>query len=388
MAQYQRKGYKFVDGGINVSTAPDMVGEDEYPYLLNMYSATAGVLQPRPGLAVSLSAGHGSIVNIKRVNNEAPGAAFPFQRFVMDSAGVLAGGENGQVDLDSGYSGNPVSMLAARPPQSAETWLYIADTVKMTKIRTDQATVQFWGISPPTQEPVVSLFTPAYKVVDNGGVGWTSGGIAGTISNPDRAPASTTILAILYDSGTTGWACVAFTNPSNNYAFLGRGAQLTFGASGEQVMAEQVFPILSNTTVGAILYDNQTTNTGLCTICMATPFRGLARDQMLQVGAEYVRVISVTVGPDGLFSFRCSTVGTIATSASISSVPAIRVYLASNHAVGTAITSVDVQALWTLGTGTTQGLGTLTHSTVVDLSQINGRPVQADDYMHVSILVD
>ncbi len=198
-------------------------------------------------------------------------------------------------------------------------------------------------------------------------------------------PASTTILAILYDTGSTGWCLLAFTNPTNNYTFIGRGAQATYGGTEASVM-EQVFTTLSSTTVAAIQYDSGTT--GLCTVQMATPFRDLERNQMLKFPSEYVRVLSVTTGPDGLSSFRCATVSTIAAGAAITSVPATRTYLALTHAAGEAVTAVGTQSTLTLAPSTTEGTGTLTLTAALDLSQMNNRPIQLDDYMHLSIRVD
>src|SRR6185312_6846797 len=212
MAKYQRKGYKFLDGGLNIATPPDLCPEDQYPYLLNLYSPTTGVLQPRPGLT-PISQGHdGSIVTVKRVNNEIPGGT-PFQRFVMDSGGMLWGGENGDVELDSGYSGRPVSMVTGRPAQSPEAWVFIADTGKMTKARTAQNEVRFWGIEPPNKEPSVAIGQPIYDIVGyiTGTPGWSAGGIAAAPTFQQRVPASTTVSAILFDSGTTGWACIVPT---------------------------------------------------------------------------------------------------------------------------------------------------------------------------------
>lgn len=381
--QFVRKTVIFGNGGVNYNAPVDLCPEDQYPYTKNVYSSQAGSVQTRPGLT-QLSAVSAARVNAKRVNNSIPGVPYAFQRFVADSAGNMHGGINGDVLLDSGFSGNPPAMVTAAPAQSPEVWMYAADSQRMRKFRTDQSTVQNIGILPPRTEPRVTLGQPQYKRLLFGTP--TPGGIAGAFPAAiDRMPTSTTIRSILYDVGTTGWACVSFTNPAGDYSFIGRGAEFTVNGVEAPVM-EQTFTTLSSTTVAAIKYDSGTT--GFCTIQMATPFSDLERNQMLQFPSEYVRVLTVTKGPDGLFSFRCITVGTVNAGDAINSIPAVRAYLHATHAAGEPITAVGVQDTFTLVAGTTQGTGTLTVVSSIDLSQMNNRPISQDDYMHVSLKVD
>jgi hypothetical protein len=380
--QFARKTSLFGDDGINFNVPVDLCPETQYPYTLNVYSSKRGTVQTRPGLTL-LSSVTAARVAAKRVNNSLPGSTYAFQRFSADAAGNMYGGLNGDVLLDSGFSGSPPAFVTAAPAQSPETWLYAADKQRMRKFRCDQATVQNIGIFPPNKEPSAVLGPPQYKQLLFGTP--TAGGIAGVPGAIDRIPASTTIRAILYDVGTTGWCCLAYTNASNDYSFIGRGAQATYGGTEASVM-EQVFTTLSATTVAGIHYDSG--STGLCTIQMSTPFTDLERNQMLQFPSEYVRVLSVTKGPDGLYSFRCSTVGTISAGNSITSIPATRTYLAATHAAGETVQAVGVSSVFTLAPTTTQGIGYLTVTSPLDLSQINGRPVTIDDYMHISIRVD
>lgn len=386
--QFNRKTFPFLEGGINLNVAPDETPDGQYPYLLNVYSQQAGTLQPRPGYT-ALSSPGSPVVGIKRVNNSIPGAVTPFERFVMLSSGFLTGGQNGGQIREAGYSGLPPSMVPAAPAQSPETWLYIADALRMRKIRVDEATAQNIGIFPPTQEPTASLGQPQYKSIQDytSASGINNFGAAAAPTTASRVPASTTIAAILYDSGASGWACVGLTNPAGDYSFLGRGAKIQFNA--ETTTIEQVFTTLSSTTIAAIHYDSGVS--GLCTIQLATPFDDLERNQMLHfaTGGIYVRVLSITKGPDGLSSLRCNTGNVnIGNGDTVTSIPSVRVYFTATHATGESVSQTVVQSSFTLGSGLTQQLGWLTVASTPDLTQINGRPVTPEDYMHISLMVD
>lgn len=384
--QFQRKPFLFGAGGINLNSPPDLCPDEQYPYALNVYSAQQGSIQPRPGLSRVSGPTIAPVVQIKRVNNSLPGAPFPFQRYIADGLGRILGGEDGSLVLDSNYSGSAPSMVTATPPQAPDTWMYVADKAQMRKLRTDQHTAQNMGIFPPTQEPQAAQFAPDDFWINLWNVPGVvaAAGIAGTPAGASRAPASTTILAILYDNVVPGWASVAFTNPTSDYSFLGRKSHLTFGS--ETAIVDQVFQVISSTTVAGIAYDSG--STGLATIQMSTPFSSLVRDQFLHLGGtEWVRVLSVTQGADGLSSFRCVTVGTIAVGAAIVSAPAARVYFNETHTAGEAVDITVTTSAFTIPI-TPERTGALTITQTSDLSQIGNRPITQDDYVHISIRVD
>src|SRR5579863_726958 len=290
MADYTRKTFKFIDGGVQTNRPVNLVDDSKYPYLKNVTKLITGALASRYGYTVYNKPGTAAINSIKRAN-DIQSAPSQFGRFVGDTSGALY--LNGAA-LDTGYSGNPLAIVPYRPLQSPRTWVYINDINQFKKYTVDGAYKYQTGIFPPNKAPVTALAAPIYADIDTflSTSGWNPTGISGPANLGTRVPAGTTILNILYDTGTTGWACVSFTNAINSYAFLGQGARLVFNA--ETAATEYVSVQLTSTTVASILYDSG--STGICSIQMNTPVQGLIRDQFLNIGSEQVRVLGVIQG--------------------------------------------------------------------------------------------
>ncbi len=58
--------------------------------------------------------------------------------------------------VDSGFSGNPISLVAFRPNTSVQPWMYVGDSNKMDKVRSDQTTFKM-GIKEPQIAPVIGV---------------------------------------------------------------------------------------------------------------------------------------------------------------------------------------------------------------------------------------
>jgi len=65
----------------------------------------------------------------------------------------------GFTQVDTGYSGNPLSLVPFRPNQSVQPWMYVGDSLKMSKVRSDGLTYKM-GIKEPQATPVI-VSTPA-----------------------------------------------------------------------------------------------------------------------------------------------------------------------------------------------------------------------------------
>src|ERR1035437_9310031 len=276
---------------------------------------------------------------------------------------------DGTVD-DTGYSGNPTMMVPFRPLQTPRPWMYISDSAKMRKVRTDGANY-LTGIVPPNQAPLIALgltqfVAPTLTLAEAG----TASGLAAT----NRI--STTISQILYDHSTIGWASIVLTTMDLN---IQPGVPILINGA-EVVLVNQVFPISSTTTIAGIAYDVGTV--GLCSVVLTAPTQEITPDSVVKLSTELVRVLAVVVGPDGIPAFRCVTTGTHAAGETGSGYASIRAYTAINHAP--AETVVNVSAAASIAPGT----GTLTATTAIDFSKAGNRPITHADHLWTSVLFD
>lgn len=209
-----------------------------------------------------------------------------------------------------------------------------------------------------------------------GTTNWTGyGAVTYTGSGTPGAPVpvvsrvNTTITQLVYDEdgATLGMASVAAASMDN----LVPGTTVEIGSAAETVIVQEVLPAIATTTIAAIIYDSGTT--GLCTI---QPTGSLAAGQIelpetsqinrrytdldqpapppvtltrtvdfpvnalvVLGGTEVVRILSIAVGPDGVQSFRCATTGTYTAGATLDGLACIRAFATTLWAIGDPITA-------------------------------------------------
>jgi hypothetical protein len=454
VAEFTRIPNKFAVSGMDLHHPPDLLPPGKCSLLFNLSpDPLNGALAMRAPIAALLTAGGGPVHSIVRLNDSVPEAVTAFARFSGAGTSLYRNG----ILLDSGFSGNPLSLVPYRPPQSPESWLYVYDSLRQQRYKTN-GVGQNIGIRAPASEPGISYLQPLYDIVDNATAAWSVFGspTGGVISAPGtvvRVTASTTILAILYDSGSTGMACIAPTNSGASYAWMTPGSMVILGS--EPVVIEKVFAGSYSTTIAAIQYDymsasgnvstvgtavtwvtgNQFDTTwpagftivinavsyliasvnsitsitltstagtqvnvaysvslqGACTIVPAVPLPGLAKDMLLNLNSgTYVKVTSVTEGPDGSYSFRVNTKLVVITATqTIVGPPSFRAWTTITHAAAATITGNSINATYTPTAtgGSMSGIIEATPGTT-NLSFASTRPLQNEDYMHVSVAVD
>jgi hypothetical protein len=391
MPDFKRIPGKFSYSGMDIHHPPDKLPPGRCSFLSNLQQDTQNeTLELRPALDLLATTNSGKAIHsLIRMNDSVPEATHAFSRFAGSGPNLYAGSGAALAQIDSGFSGNPLAMVPYRPPQSPESWLYVYDSLRQQRYKTDN-TKQNIGIAAPTAEPSAKRIQPLYTVLDNAGSGWSGGTSSGGVTTGPftvaRVPASTTVLEILYDSSSTGMACIAPTNSGANYTWMTAGSVCIIGA--ETVVLEQAFLSAYSTTVAAIAYDSG--STGLCTIVPAVPLPGLQRNMLVNLASgTYARVLSVTSGPDGSYSFRCDTgATTITATATLTAPPSFRAWTGSTHANGDAITGNALQFTYT-PTVTGGAMQDITAKTLaIDLSAVGTRPLQNEDYMHVSLGFD
>jgi hypothetical protein len=283
--------------------------------------------------------------------------------------------------VDSGFSGKKYSAVISRPDRSTSPFLFLGSDTRNSKFSTTGTRTE-WGMAAPTVPATVNTQGLSYALVDNcnATTGFTAGGVGGAFVDTSRV--NTTITAIVYDSGSTGMASVIPAAMTN----INAGMFLTFQGT-EETVVDEVFPTIATTTIAAISYDSGTS--GLCTIVLTAPSTGLVRNAIVRINsAEYVRVISVTEGPDGIPSFRCSTAGTFSATQTVAGAGSFRCFLEATY-VATNTIVADFVAF----TPTSAGLATASKTASLNLAVASisegglgvNRPIQSDDFVHIGI---
>ncbi len=402
-------------------------------------------MQHREGLVIVPGAAFGNpIYSVTRFDDATPFADDP-NLYVIGAGGHLyLGSINGPFpQVDTGYSGDPLSFVSATPPQSPQPWLFVADEDRMRKLDANGNIFQF-GIAAPTGEPTSVLqslgINVVWRFVPLGGPPVTTVGTYTTSTLAVVARVNTTVDQHLFDDGAApGYVSIVPVS----MAGINAPMLLTVNGDTANPMAVQATTIaVTATTIQAILYDAG--STGLCSI---QPVGSLGtgqltghtiRDQFAAAGIAYavprgteasgpglptapdpkgsltfiqpdfpvnclislgntetVRILSVAVGRDGLQSFRCKTTSTHVAGESIVGLPAFRGYRATDIANGNTL--VDYTQPFTITppeVPDTAPEGTVAQATGgirvffpagANLAQINGRATRPDDDIYVAI---
>ncbi len=146
--------------GINTVLPPDRLPVGKYPYAQNIRAYLQDQITGRACLDSSVETLPYSVHSLRRLNDSTP--AGPTGGF------IIVGGAStflyaGIVQVDSGLSGNPIALLPFRPNASVQPWMYVGDSNKMDKVRSDGLTYKT-GIKEPQGTPVVAS-TPASDVL-------------------------------------------------------------------------------------------------------------------------------------------------------------------------------------------------------------------------------
>jgi hypothetical protein len=445
MAGYDRRIKRFGPTGLSGLPA-DRLPDTRVRSLLNMRTYMPGTIQPRSGIRIQNTASIGSgITALSRLNDPTPFATLHATRFVSAANGHLYSQNplvvpSPLVDVDNGYGANPVCFVTAAPPQSPRPYLYIASESRQRKINTD-AVLYSMGLAQPLLPPSIRLDQPYTTVISDlnvAGACAAAGSAAGAVGLIARV--NTTIAAILYDSGTTGYCSINPTASTN----IGAGMRVVLNGA-ETVNVDEFIPAVATTTIASIVYDVGTT--GLCWIqptgSLGTgqldpvPYAtylvragantsvhidpatidgpvefGLPPDLTPQAAAprsrvvdfpvnglvtlggagETVRILAIAPGPDGTVAFRCLAANTHAAGDAITGLPTFRCYATTTRSAGDTLVgdAVANTITGTLPSGGTQVgvVGGISSTVAVNGALVGGRATLADDVLHLSIKID
>lgn len=399
MAEFQHKQIPFALKGVCLTRAIDFIPDGRVTIARNIRSYQEGIVQSRSGqTAINNSAiADLNIHSIKRLNNDIPGATQAYSLIIAAGTSLYNdnGAHNAFTSRASGFSGSPLSIIPFRPNASPEPFAYIADSSKMVKMNIDGSKVRNIGIFPPTTYPkgpsgaaMPALNSFQFTTIDSGIVsaaGWAAG--TGIFSVTNATGPTDTIAGIIYDSGSTGWASIGVTAPTDT-RFWQVGAMVTTNTSAETIILDSVYTPIKTTTISSITYDSGTT--GLCTIVLASHKRkALVPNVLILLNAsEYVRVISVTWGDDDLPSLRCSTAGTFSAGQSVTGVNSWRAFFANVHAAAETYTWKVLTITGNVVAANTSVVAYATKTGALDLSNVGGRPIQDSDEINFEIYLN
>ncbi len=441
MSAFQRGQRRFACQGVNVVKAFDDLPAGKYGFLSNVRSYVQGEITSRFGLTAVGAAVGATIHSIQRFDDSSSFAANPHLIVLGVGAALRTGPAAGPfVQVDAGYSGNPLALVAATPPNSPQPWLYVGDSSQYHKIDAN-GHVFVVGLAPPIAAPDVrdklgALGMNIIAQFSGGFVPWVSvGSAAAAIAGPNNRT-NTGISQIIYDalSGVgPGYASIV----PIIWDGIAEGELVTI-KNIETVAVTQVTIPVATTTIAGILYDAGAT--GLCTIQPAAslgtgqldapsmedyaaraaaagtidiaiprgtagtppaPSPSLTRIRQVDFpvnclvslgNTETVRILSVALGPDGVQSFRCLTNSPHVAGESIVGLTAFRCFTAGTYAAADHLGDSTLFNIITppppVGTApqqATAGIRTGAGFGALNLAQINGRATLPDDDVHLTV---
>lgn len=381
--------------GINLSVPVDRMPPGSFPLLSNVRVIEEGRIEGRPGYSLyDNSASAPKLLHtVRRLNDPdqsfAPGG---YTNVVGNGTIIEAGPEGTLTQIDTGYSGDPLSLITFRPEQSPESWMYAYDKNKQVKVRPDGVTRPI-GFAPPTSAPLIEYGAPAQADILSGqsSSGWAVTSPA-TVATADRTQGGVTISTIIYNSGTPGWCCMVPSANTSAWAGARMAIVLNFGAGNQEYsVVREINPAIVTSFIDGIQYDSG--NSGLCSIVLDGLPAQLNRNSLIQindgVNTEIIRVLEVILSPDGnANSIRCSTVNTFAAGSGsvVTGMVSWYVYTDLVHSAGETITSNYIAVTSTI-VGTTELAAKIIGTENGSLTNL-GRPIDpANDYYHISVFL-
>ena len=148
---YQTPMQPFGAGGLNLRDAADSLDPAEYQRLTNVDIRGRGRLEARWGLASIATTAGVDVHSFKRLDD--PLGSQATRIWGVDTE-LFRGLTGALVQVDTGYSGDPLHLVPKRPEFSGRSWMYVADRSRMRKVRFD-------GLDLPIGLPAASLTSTA-----------------------------------------------------------------------------------------------------------------------------------------------------------------------------------------------------------------------------------
>lgn len=159
---YERaqNGERLHFAGMNLVLPPDMMPPFKYPFAQNVRAYIKGGVTGRACMDSTLLTFPTGVHSLRRLNDLTP--AGPAAGFILVAGAGKALYANA-TQVDSSLSGNPISLVPFRPNTSVQPWMYVGDSLKMDKVRSDATTFKM-GIQEPQVAPVVATTTASLSL--------------------------------------------------------------------------------------------------------------------------------------------------------------------------------------------------------------------------------
>ena len=220
---FQTQLIRFGAGGLNIRLKPDIVPPNQLTRYTNALRLRTGSVTSRAGETVltNAPAAHTTLHSISRMDNALAGT---YQRIWGIDADLYYG-VNGALTLaDSGYSGDPLTMIVADPPIPGAPWTYIADRSRMRKIRADGLNVEIGLPLGVLRSALVGMSTLTNTIEPFTAVaGWTG------YTDPFDPSAGVPTFGLVADPPATGNALQITTDPGTDPAEYTNFADLSVG---------------------------------------------------------------------------------------------------------------------------------------------------------------
>lgn len=394
MAPYSNAPQKLICAGVGLNSPPNLLKPGKFPALINARSKRMGSIESRNGYRNLYGAPltDANVHTLRDINNYLPGASNAFALAIGAGTNLYTtpnGILEGQPVLqDSGYSGQPLTTVQFRPEQSPESWLYIADALRMRKIKAD-GTNYGVGVVPPNNVPVADISDSLFDQIGNfnSDSQWTA---TYPVASPfpivphvvQRNPSGTVMTRVLYDNGTGPGLCsIVPQNSFEAYEWIGTNGTVLLNNT-ETALCFATHPPGGTTEIAAIEYDSG--SDGPCSIVFTISLENVDRDTIIRLAnaSEYVRVESKSITADGAYSIRTSTAVTHAAGEAVVIVPSIRTKTNGIYTAGQSISSNAIAIEFgTIGEYTLNAIFT----PPLDLSKIGTRATRLNDFIHFTI---
>ena len=141
MAAFQKKITRFVCRGMNLNTPLDQIPENEFALLQNVRTYFEGRIESRPGLInvsdqFTVVDQYDTIHSMYTVNDFNPDSTGTSKRFFGYNTELWWSDVTNPAvvsNINSGYSGNPLSMIAFSPEINPLPFLYVYDSLRQDK---------------------------------------------------------------------------------------------------------------------------------------------------------------------------------------------------------------------------------------------------------------
>jgi hypothetical protein len=368
--QHKNLQKEFLCRGMALSLAPDAKAELKHKFLQNVRVNSDGVIESRPRLQdfLDLGANNSLAHSIRKLIDKSLGNK---NYIVGAGTEILTGNTSPLTTKVTGLSGKPLSIVNFRPEEAIETYAYIADKNKMVKISASNILADI-GVDAPTKPINYVLEGTARKTIDNLTAitepSWTvTNGAKSVVSR-----INTTISQKVADGALPNYVSII---PTAFSLGIQPGAQLTINGNEETVESVLATGLAAGTaTIAAINYE--VGSTGICYITLSVPVTEIYRNSILLLnGAEYVHVLNVIRGNDGIPVIKTSTAITFAVGNTIQGFASFRIYTNNVYAAGNTIVADALR-----DTVAAAGISTFTKVADQDLTNAGGKPLVIMQY--------